>query len=186
MSTLLNNHFLIAMPSMKDPNFNGTVTYLCKHDEKGALGIIINRPLDMQVAEIFRQLSFDVIDETQADRPVLGGGPVQREMGFVLHQSEETYDKTLNPAETGIKVTVSQDILNSMARGEGPKPALVALGYAGWDPGQLEAELAANAWLSVPANPTILFDTPFDERWEAAAALLGVSISQLSSYAGHA
>ena len=186
MSTLLNNHFLIAMPSMKDPNFNGTVTYLCKHDEKGALGIIINRPLDMQVAEIFRQLSFDVIDETQADRPVLGGGPVQREMGFVLHQSEETYDKTLNPAETGIRVTVSQDILNSMARGEGPKPALVALGYAGWDPGQLEAELAANAWLSVPANPTILFDTPFDKRWEAAAALLGVNISQLSSYAGHA
>lgn len=186
MNTQLNNHFLIAMPTMKDPNFNGTVTYLCKHDENGALGIIINRPLDMQVAEIFRQLSFDVLDENQAERPVLGGGPVQREMGFVLHQSQETYDKTLNPDELGIKVTVSQDILNSMARGEGPRPALVALGYAGWDPGQLEAELAANAWLSVPANPTILFDTPFDKRWEAAAALLGVNISQLSSYAGHA
>lgn len=186
MNTQLNNHFLIAMPTMKDPNFNGTVTYLCKHDESGALGIIINRPLDMQVAEIFRQLSFDVLDENQAERPVLGGGPVQREMGFVLHQSQETYDKTLNPDELGIKVTVSQDILNSMARGEGPRPALVALGYAGWDPGQLEAELAANAWLSVPANPTILFDTPFDKRWEAAAALLGVNISQLSSYAGHA
>ena len=186
MNTQLNNHFLIAMPTMKDPNFNGTVTYLCKHDENGALGIIINRPLDMQVSEIFRQLSFDVLDEDQAERPVLGGGPVQREMGFVLHQSQETYDKTLNPDELGIKVTVSQDILNSMARGEGPQPALVALGYAGWDPGQLEAELAANAWLSVPANPTILFDTPFDKRWEAAAALLGVNISQLSNYAGHA
>ena len=186
MTTLLNNHFLVAMPSMKDPNFNGTVTYLCKHDEKGALGIIINRPLDMQVLDIFQQLSFDVIDETQADRPVLGGGPLQREMGFVLHQSEDPYDKTLNPSETSIKVTVSQDILNSMARGEGPNPALVALGYAGWDSGQLEAELAANAWLSVPASPAILFDTPFDERWESAAALLGVNISQLSRYAGHA
>jgi len=186
VSTLLHNHFLIAMPAMKDPNFNGTVTYLCKHDEHGALGIIINRPLDMQVAEIFRQLSFDVLDEEQAERPVLGGGPVQPEMGFVLHQSDETYDKTLNPADTGIKVTVSQDILNSMARGGGPQPALVALGYAGWDPGQLEAELAANAWLSVPASSSILFDTPFEERWEAAASLLGVNISQLSSYAGHA
>ena len=171
---------------MKDPNFNGTVTYLCKHDENGALGIIINRPLDMQVLDIFHQLSFDVIDESQADRPVLGGGPLQREMGFVLHQSEEPYDKTLNPLDTSIKVTVSQDILNSMAQGEGPNPALVALGYAGWDSGQLEAELAANAWLSVPASPAILFDTPFDKRWESAAALLGVNISQLSSYAGHA
>ena len=186
MTTLLNNHFLVAMPSMKDPNFNGTVTYLCKHDENGALGIIINRPLDMQVLDIFQQLSFDVIDENQADRPVLGGGPLQREMGFVLHQSEEPYDKTLNPLDTSIKVTVSQDILNSMAQGEGPNPALVALGYAGWDSGQLEAELAANAWLSVPASPAILFDTPFDKRWESAAALLGVNISQLSSYAGHA
>lgn len=186
MSTLLNNHFLIAMPSMQDPNFNGTVTYLCKHDENGALGIIINRPLDMQVAEIFRQLSFDVLDEDQAEQPVLGGGPVQREMGFVLHQSEETYDKTLNPEDLGIKVTVSQDILDSMARGNGPQPALVALGYAGWDPGQLEAEIAANAWLSVPANPAVLFETPFERRWAAAAALLGIDIGQLSSYAGHA
>ena len=105
------------MPSMKDPNFNGSVTYLCKHDENGALGIIINRPLDMQVLDIFQQFSFDVIDESQADRPVMSGGPLQREMGFVLHQSEEPYDKTLNPLDTSNKVTVSQDILNSMAQG---------------------------------------------------------------------
>ena len=186
MSTQLHNHFLIAMPSMRDPNFNNTVTYLCKHDEEGALGIVINRPLDMRVAEIFRQLSFDVLDENQAERPVLGGGPVQPEMGFVLHQSDRTYDRTLNPTGTDIKVTVSQDILNAMARGEGPSRALVALGYAGWESGQLETELAANAWLSVPAEPAILFETPFERRWEAAAALLGVNISQLSSYAGHA
>ena len=185
MSTL-QDHFLIAMPNMGDPNFSGTVTYLCKHDEQGALGIIINRPLKMRVAEIFRQLSFDIIDEHQGERPVMGGGPVQAGRGFVIHQSNEAYDSTLNTADAGIKVTVSQDILDSMARGTGPKPTLVALGYAGWDPGQLEAELSANAWLSVPADPAIIFETPFEQRWAAATALLGINVNQLSSYAGHA
>lgn len=185
MSTL-QDQFLIAMPNMTDPNFNGTVTYLCKHDHQGALGIIINRPLRMSVSEIFKQLSLDVVDQDQAKRPVLGGGPVQADRGFVIHQSDEAFDSTLNAAGTGIKVTVSQDILDSMARGTGPRPALVALGYAGWDAGQLEAELAANAWLNVPAEPSVIFETPFKRRWAAAAALLGVDISQLSSYAGHA
>lgn len=182
----LQDQFLIAMPSNRDPNFSGTVTYLCKHDKKGALGIIINRPMQMRVSEIFRQLSLDIVDEDQGDLPVLGGGPVQADRGFVLHQSDEAFNNTLDAAGVGIKVTVSQDILDSMARGEGPRPALVALGYAGWDPGQLEAELVANAWLTVPADPAIIFDTPFDQRWAAAAALLGVDASQLSSYAGHA
>ena len=184
MSTL-QDQFLIAMPSMQDPNFNGTVTYLCKHDAKGALGIIINRPLRMRVAEIFRQLSLDVVDELQADRPVMGGGPVQVDRGFVIHQSSEPFDNSLNSG-TGINVTVSQDVLDSMARGAGPDPALVALGYAGWDPGQLEAEIAANAWLNVPADPAIIFDTPYEQRWAAATALLGVEPGHLSSYAGHA
>jgi len=182
----LQDHFLIAMPAMGDPNFNGTVTYLCKHSDQGAMGIIINRPLDMQVAEIFRQLSFDALDESQAGRPVLGGGPVQTSMGFVLHRSEDEYDTTLTTEGADIKVTVSQDILSSMARGNGPDQALVALGYAGWEAGQLEAELAANAWLSARADPAIVFDTPFEQRWAAAAGLLGVDIHQLSSYAGHA
>ena len=182
----LQDHFLIAMPSMTDPNFSGTVTYLCKHDEQGALGIIINRPLKMRVAEIFRQLSLDLVDEHQGERRVMGGGPVQADRGFVLHQSTEAYDNTLNTENTAIKVTVSQDILDSMARGTGPRAALVALGYAGWNPGQLESELSANAWLSVPADPAIIFETPFDQRWAAATALLGIDISQLSSYAGHA
>ena len=185
MSTL-QDQFLIAMPSMSDPNFSGTVTYLCKHDEKGALGIIINRPLQMQVSEIFRQLSLSVVDESQADRPVMGGGPVQVDRGFVIHQSSEPFDNTLNATGTGIRVTVSQDILDSMARGTGPRQALVALGYAGWDPGQLEAEIAANAWLNAPVDPVIIFETPFEKRWAAATALLGVDIVQLSSYAGHA
>ena len=174
------------MPAMGDPNFNGTVTYLCKHSDQGALGIIINRPLDIQLGEVLRQLSFDVLDDEQANRPVLGGGPVQPGVGFVLHRSDDDYESTLDGGGAEIKVRVSKDILNAMAQGQGPQPALVALGYAGWEAGQLEAELAANAWLSTPADPAIVFDTPFEKRWAAAAALLGVDISQLSSYSGHA
>jgi len=184
MSTL-QDHFLIAMPAMGDPNFDGTVTYLCKHNEHGALGVVINRLLDMQIAEIFEQLEFEIADQRYAEQPVLTGGPVQPETGFVLHQSDRAFEATLDN-DSAVKVTASQDILQAMAAGEGPWPALVALGYAGWEAGQLEAEIAANAWLSVPADPSLIFDTPFDQRWTAAAGLLGVNISQLTSYAGHA
>lgn len=181
----LQDHFLIAMPAMGDPNFNETVTYVCKHDEEGALGIIINRPTEMLLKEVFQQLSLEPVEERFADLPVLSGGPVQRDRGFVLHRSGEAYDSTLDTG-AGIKVTVSQDILSAIARGEGPDPVLVALGYAGWDSGQLEAELAANAWLSVSADHKVLFETPFEQRWRAAAGLLGVDIHQIASYAGHA
>ena len=182
----LQDHFLIAMPAMGDPNFDGTVTYLCTHSDEGALGIVINKPLDIQLGEVFRQLSFDVLDDDQAAQPVLGGGPVKPGMGFVLHQSEHDYESTLENDGAEIKVTMSKDILSALAQGQGPQPALVALGYAGWEAGQLESELANNAWLSAPADPEIVFETPFRERWAAAAALLGVDISQLSSYSGHA
>ncbi len=181
----LQDHFLIAMPAMGDPNFNQTVTYVCEHNEHGALGIIINRPIEMQVRDILEQLAFEVADETAAQQPVLGGGPVHRDRGFVLHQSDHAYESTL-AATDAIKVTMSQDILDAVAHGEGPDKVLVALGCAGWEAGQLEDELSANAWLSVPADPTIVFDTPFDQRWTAAAALLGVDIKQMSTYAGHA
>lgn len=181
----LQNHFLIAMPALADPNFDGTVTYLCKHNDEGALGVVVNRPIDMQVAEIFEQLDLEVLDQRQAEQAVLGGGPVQPGMGFVLHRSSDPFESTLD-SESAIKVTVSQDILRAMAGGRGPWPSLVALGYAGWEAGQLEAELAANAWLSVPAVPEIIFETPFDQRWSAAAGLLGVNLAQLTSYAGHA
>ncbi len=184
MSTL-QDHFLIAMPAMGDPNFDGTVTYLCKHNDEGALGIVINRLLDMQVADIFEQLDLDIVDKRQAEQPALAGGPVQPSTGFVLHQDERMFESTLDHG-ADVKVTVSQDVLQSMAAGDGPWPALVALGYAGWEAGQLEAEIAANAWLSVPADPSLIFDTPFDQRWTAAAGLLGVNVSQLTSYAGHA
>ena len=181
----LQGHFLIAMPRMGDPNFHETVAYICKHDNDGALGIVINRPTTMTVEDIFRQLSFDARGSAQARDPVLSGGPVQPDRGFVLHQSATPFDSTVDP-EADVKVTVSQDILEAMARGDGPKPAVVALGYAGWGAGQLESELATNAWLSAPADPAIIFVTPFEERWTAAARLLGVDIHQIANYAGHA
>jgi putative transcriptional regulator len=181
----LQDHFLIAMPAMGDPNFNETVTYICKHDEEGAMGIVINRPTDMLLSEVFSQLSLEPVDARLGELPVLAGGPVQRDRGFVVHRSDHRYDSTLE-TDAGIRVTVSQDILAAMARGEGPEPVLIALGYAGWDSGQLEAEMAANAWLSVPADQKVLFETPFEQRWRAAAGLLGVDIHQLASYAGHA
>jgi putative transcriptional regulator len=181
----LQDHFLIAMPAMGDPNFNETVTYVCKHDGEGALGIVINRPTDMSLGEVFAQLSMEVRDQSQAARPVLSGGPVARDTGFVLHHSSNGYESTLYTGGD-IRVTVSPDILSAIARGEGPEPVLVALGYAGWGAGQLETELRANAWLSVRADQSILFETPFEQRWAAAVGLLGVDIHQITTYAGHA
>lgn len=181
----LMDHFLIAMPAMGDPNFNETVTYICKHDDEGAIGIVVNRPTDMRLEQVFEQLSLEAGSRDTATQPVLSGGPVTPDRGFVLHLSDSTFEATFEPAGT-IRVTVSQDILVQMAAGAGPDPAVVALGYAGWDAGQLEAELAANAWLSVPADPGIVFEVPFEQRWSAAAGLLGVDIHQLTNYAGHA
>jgi len=181
----LQDHFLIAMPAMGDANFNETVTYICKHNAEGAIGVVINRPTDVLLEELFGQLSLDVESPAAARQPVYKGGPVTPDRGFVLHCSEETFDSTIESAAT-IKVTVSLDILKRMASGHGPDPALVALGYAGWGAGQLETELAANAWLSVAATPEIVFETPPEQRWTAAAGLLGVDIHQIANYAGHA
>jgi putative transcriptional regulator len=181
----LQDHFLIAMPAMEDPNFNATVTYLCKHDAEGALGVIINRPSETTLGDVLAQLSLTPTESSRSRQPVLRGGPVEPERGFVLHRSATKYDATLDPGGE-IKVTLSTDILTAVARGEGPEPMVVALGYAGWDGGQLEAELLANAWLTVAADPAVIFDTPFEQRWAAAVGLLGVDIHQITSYAGHA
>jgi putative transcriptional regulator len=181
----LQGQFLIAMPGMGDPNFHETVAYLCKHDEDGALAIVVNRPTTMVLEDVFRQLSLEIGAHVNVSDAVLSGGPVQPDRGFVLHRSDAVFDSTVDPT-ADVKVTVSQDILVAMARGEGPTPAVVALGYAGWMAGQLEAELAANAWLSVAADPAIIFATPFEKRWSAAARLLGVDIHQIANYAGHA
>jgi putative transcriptional regulator len=173
------------MPSMMDPNFHQTVTYICEHSEHGALGIVINRPLDMDLGEIFAQLALEQVNPNLAANPILRGGPVQTEHGFVIHESSEKWETTASVADS-IQVTTSRDILSAMAIGNGPKRVVVALGYAGWGAGQLEAEITANAWLSVPASTDIIFDTPFEERWCRAAEILGVDLTMLSPEAGHA
>ena len=181
----LTGHLLIAMPTMMDPNFERTVTYICEHSEQGALGIVINQPLDMEIGEVLSQLSLEAADPEIAQTPIIRGGPVELQRGFVIHQSPHGWDSTVAVADN-IFVTTSQDILGAMAEGKGPERALLALGYAGWGAGQLEDEMSANAWLSVPADPAIIFDAPFEERWRLAAALLGIDIATLSSEAGHA
>lgn len=181
----LTNHFLIAMPALADPNFFHTVTYICEHDSDGAMGLVINRPLELSLGEILTHMSIDQVSAEAARVPVFQGGPMQTERGFVLHQPLGSWEATLKVSED-IGVTASQDILNAIAEGAGPQRAMIVLGYAGWAAGQLEREMAENAWLSGPANAQILFETPIDKRWEAAAACLGVDLNLLSSDAGHA
>jgi len=179
------NQLLIAMPGMLDPNFSTTVTLICEHNDEGALGIVINRPTTLKLGGLFEQLSVSDTDPQAADDPVLAGGPVGPERGFVLHGPEQSYDNTLAVSEN-IRLTLSRDILDAMATGEGPQHSLVALGYAGWEAGQLENEMLANSWLNVPATPELVFETPFAERWDLAARTLGVDIACMSSDAGHA
>jgi putative transcriptional regulator len=181
----LNNQLLIAMPGMHDPNFSSTVTLICEHNDEGALGIVINRPLDLKLGGLFEQLSLDEVDALTATRPVLSGGPVARERGFVLHIPGANFESSMSVSEN-IQLTFSRDVLDALAAGTGPEKALVALGYAGWEPGQLEAEMLANTWLNVPASPEIVFDTPFAERRSRAADSIGIDISRLSPDAGHA
>jgi len=181
----LTNQLLIAMPTLADPNFNRTVTLICEHTDQGALGIVINRPLGVRLSEIFAQLELKRCNAETSRQIVLHGGPVQQERGFVLHDDARAWDSTLRVCD-GISVTTSRDILVAMAKGQGPGHALVALGYAGWAPGQLEREIVENAWLSVTSTPELVFQTPFEDRWEAAAKLIGIDFTRLSSEAGHA
>ena len=181
----LQDHFLIAMPSMADPNFTETVTYVCKHDTEGAFGLVINRPSDLMLGEMLGQLAMELVDRSLLERPVMHGGPVEPERGFVLHRSERSFEATLAAGAT-IKVTSSPDILAAIASGAGPEPTFIALGYAGWGRGQLEAEFGSNTWLTVPADPAIIFETPFEQRWTAALGLPGVDIRRITQYAGHA
>ena len=184
-SNSLAGHLLIAMPSMLDPNFSQTVTYICEHSDQGALGLIINRPLDIDLGEIFAQLELTDPDAAIAGNPVLQGGPVHRERGFVIHETEQNWENSMT-VQDSIKVTTSKDILVAMANGRGPKRATVALGYAGWGAGQLEEEILANSWLNTPASSQIIFDTPFEQRWKQSAQLLGIDMAQISPEAGHA
>ncbi|MEX0730460.1 MAG: YqgE/AlgH family protein [Aquisalimonadaceae bacterium] len=179
------NHFLIAMPALEDPNFHQTVTYICEHNDDGALGIVINRPTDVTLGELLEHMDLQCSSAAIARNTVYMGGPVQRERGFVLHSPGETWESSLDVSPL-VSVTTSRDILAAIAQGGGPTRFMVALGYAGWGAGQLEREMAENAWLHGPADPDILFDLDAGDRWRAAAALLGVDLLLLSTDTGHA
>ena len=185
MEGTLANQLLIAMPGMADPNFSSTVTLICEHNDDGALGIVINRPLTLKLGGLFEQLELTEADAKAADHPVLMGGPVGPERGFVLHQPSGSFENSL-AVSSDIYLTLSRDVIDAMAAGSGPDKTLVALGYAGWQAGQLEDEMLANSWLTVPATPDLVFDLPFGERWSAAAQTLGIDISQMAPDAGHA
>ncbi|VAW64167.1 UPF0301 protein YqgE [hydrothermal vent metagenome] len=181
----LTNHFLIAMPNLEDGNFSQSVTYICEHDENGALGVTINRPSEISLAEIFSQLQIDAPPDHTRDQTVLSGGPVQTDRGFIIHAPLGDWSSSLHVTDS-IAVTTSQDIMLAIANNEGPERSIIALGYAGWGPGQLEYEISENSWLSCPATEKILFDTPIEKRWKAAALLLGIDLQLLSNMTGHA
>jgi putative transcriptional regulator len=181
----LKDHFLIAMPSLTEGIFAHSLTYLCEHNEQGAMGIVINRPMGLALREILDQLDIEG-QRAHREDPVMAGGPVQIDRGFVLHRnSERQWESTLSISDE-ISLTTSRDILDALAHSEGPADTLVALGYAGWGAGQLEDELAANAWLTSPADSHIIFNTPIDERLQAAAAQLGIDLVLMAPGAGHA
>jgi putative transcriptional regulator len=181
----LTQHFLIAMPAMADPHFARTLTLICEHNEQGALGIVVNRPIEMTLQTLLEQVSIPLAGDAFKEIPVHFGGPVQVDRGFVLHTPLGQWQSTL-AVTSEIGLTTSKDILQAVARGEGPSKLFVTLGYAGWAPGQLENELAQNAWLTVQARPEVIFDLPAEKRLPAAMSLLGIDFASLSEQAGHA
>lgn len=193
----LTNQFLIAMPGMADDNFAGSVVYLCEHTERGALGLVINKPSDIKLGTLFEKVDLSLDRAELADQPVYLGGPVQTERGFVLHESGEDdaadvdadgaqYNSSLRIPGGGLAMTTSKDVLEAMACGAGPRRVLVTLGYAGWSAGQLEEEIARNGWITVDAQAELIFETPIEQRYERALALLGIDPRMLSSDVGHA
>lgn len=181
----LRSQFLIAMPSLADEQFGQTVTLLCEHNDEGALGLVVNRPTDLKLADMLSHLGLESTALSDAGPPVYWGGPVQPERGFVVHTESGNWEATMAIGES-LYVTRSRDILDALAAGRGPERYIVLLGYAGWDAGQLETEILSNAWLNTPADKQILFGTPTADRWQAATRLLGVDFTQLSAGAGHA
>jgi putative transcriptional regulator len=184
----LANHFLIAMPSMNDPIFGGTVVYICDHHDKGVLGVVINKPTDMTMDVLFDRIDLKVTDSLRpnvVDEPIMFGGPVQDDRGFVLHSPGGRYSSSLSVTDD-VAFTTSIDVLEAVANGTGPQRMLVSIGYAGWSPGQLEEEIARNGWLTVGADARVLFDLPIEERYIAAIKLLGIDPLMLATEAGHA
>jgi len=185
MESSLQHHFLIAMPSMADSFFYRSVVYICEHDEQGAMGIIINRPTHVMLTELLSHLEIDNNEAGPRTTPVLFGGPVQKGQGMVIHNSHAPW-KTSMQLSTDLFLTTSTDILETIGSDKGPKNSIVTLGYSGWEAGQLEQEIADNSWLTVIANDDILFHTPAEQRWHAAAKSLGVDINLMSHSVGHA
>ena len=184
-SDCLRDHFLLAMPSLGEGLFSQSITYICEHGESGAMGIVINQPLDLSVAEIFEHLEIDAAADFSG-MPIMAGGPVQIDHGFVLHRNgDRDWDASLHVTPE-ITLTTSRDILRSIGAGTGPDEHLIALGYAGWGPGQLEQELAENSWLTMPADSDVIFATPYQQRLSKAAAALGIDMNLISGQAGHA
>jgi len=182
----LTNQFLIAMPQMADPYFANTVTYLWKHSTEGALGIVINTPLQVSIADIFDELDivYDIPEQTFRRRKILAGGPVERDKGFIIHDSMRSWESSVSITDE-ISVCTSKTILQDIASGNGPDNYLIALGCAGWEAGQLEREIGENAWLTMPANTALLFSTDYATKANAAAATLGIDLQQISPQAGH-
>ncbi|MGI8561545.1 MAG: YqgE/AlgH family protein [Luteimonas sp.] len=181
----LASHLLIALPTLADPNFSRSVALICQHDGDGAMGVVVNRASEYTLGDVFQQMGIDSGDDSLCGQIVLAGGPVHPERGFVLHDGEREWDSTLAIAE-GLYVTTSRDVLEAVARSDGPSRAIVALGCAGWGAGQLEYELTENSWLTVPADAELLFATPLEGRWQAAAGRLGVDMMHVADYSGHA
>lgn len=180
----LSNQFLLAMPSVSEGSLAGTVIYVCEHTTRGALGLVINRPTDLTLGALFERIDLKLEIEPDKDAPVFFGGPVQTDRGFVLHAPIGTYSSSIKLGE--LALTTSRDVLQAVAEGQGPRRLLVTLGYAGWGAGQLESELASNAWLSVAASPDIIFDVDPAQRYDAALRQLGIDPVMLSGEAGHA
>lgn len=184
-TTNLTSHFIIAMPSLMDANFNQTVTYICEHNEDGAFGVVINRKSDITFDDIIFHMDIAPRTRNPPHENIYHGGPMQQERGFILHHSAGKWASSLKINEQ-LTLTTSRDVLEAIARNEGPEQAIIALGYAGWASGQLEQEMADNAWLSCPADEQIIFEVPAEQRWQAAADLLGIDLQLLSHEAGHA
>ena len=186
----LTNHFIIAMPSLNDPNFEQSVSYICEHNNEGAMGVVINKPTNLTFAELCEQLEIEITDNDTANYPIYDGGPVEVDRGFILHTPIGDWESTLEVTKD-IGLTMSQDIIEAIANGYSsdnnpPKHFIIVLGYAGWSEDQIEDEIAANTWLNVPATDKILFNTPTENRWTAAAASLGINLQTISSDIGHA
>ncbi len=191
----LTHHFLIAMPGLMDESFSRSVVYMCEHSERGALGLIINKPSQMSMQDLFEKVELQLGRADLIEIPVLQGGPVHTERGFVLHDpmtsssgesdAEHAYASTL-AVPGGLEMTTSKDVLEALSTGAGPKRVLITLGYAAWAQGQLESELAENSWLTVQADAQVIFDTPIELRYDSALALLGLQAWMLSPQAGHA